>query len=167
MSEARQEQGTWQEAEGLSIDKTPAALTLLKDWSAWLVGIQTVVFALIAFVAGKDTTLLTLTHALAKALVVLAIVGFALSTICATIILGQIPTIRQRMSKNWPEEKTSIWPEGNFYREAAFHGARWPFSSVKLWWITALEHSPFVAGILLVGAALVVETIWGTPARST
>ncbi|CAA9394547.1 MAG: hypothetical protein AVDCRST_MAG93-9904 [uncultured Chloroflexia bacterium] len=114
------------QAAEMKINETPKALELLADWSTWLVGLQTGALALITFIAGKEG-FLKFTNWFARWLVYGAICSFALSTVFATIVLGQIPTSRPRMTDAWPQE-TRILPEGDFYEAAAWHEAPWVFS---------------------------------------
>ena len=114
----------------LPVDKIPAALQLLKDWSIWLVSLQTAALGLVSFGSGKEG-FLKLNATWARC----AIFSFAASIVFATWVLAALPSILMRM------------PTGteNFYGYGLFE---WPpFKWFPLWSFTFLEHILFVVGI--------------------
>ena len=114
-----------------STDKVPAALQLLKDWSIWLVSLQTASLGLVTFIGGKEG-LIKLDARWAR----FAIICFALSIVAATWVLAALPSIFMRMQDD----------AENFYKIGMFE---WPpFKWVPLWVFTFLEHILFVLGIL-------------------
>jgi len=166
--EAATAEGTIPSEQGmLKTTEAPSALGLLKDWSTWLVGLQTGALALVSFIAGKDG-FVTFTRRAARAMLYLAIVSFAGSVITATFVLGAIPTIRMRLGNEnelndlWDTFQGDWWcpslpadtPDANFYCMRAFDGL-----PVPLIVFTFLEHWLFILGIVFFGVAIFLE-LW-------
>jgi hypothetical protein len=112
-------------------DKLPDAFDLLKNWSIWLVGVQTAVLGLVSFLAGKEGSF-RLNEKLAR----LAIFCFAGSIIMATWVLGGLPTIALSITS----------PRENFYALPPINW--WVFKRVPLWVYTAAQHWLFIGGII-------------------
>lgn len=107
------------------------ALMSLKDWSSWLVSIQTAVLALLAL-WGTDKTLLPETTAR------WVFLFFGLSIFFATFVLGGIPSIAQRLSG-----KVNIYTMPLFeWLPASFGWFR------TLWFFSCAEHVLFLLGLL-------------------
>ncbi|HEX8422522.1 MAG TPA: hypothetical protein VF634_03880 [Pyrinomonadaceae bacterium] len=114
------------QAEGL-----PPAFELLKDWSIWLVGVQTAVLGLVSFVAGKDGP-----FKLDEKWTRPAIFCFAGSIIVATWVLGELPTVALRITH----------PKENFYDLSLIDW--WLFKRIPVWVYTAAQHWLFMIGIV-------------------
>jgi hypothetical protein len=112
------------------MEKLPPALQLLKDWSIWLVGLQTGVLGLVTFIGGKEG-FFKLDVQWAR----IAIFFFAFSIIIATWVLAALPSILMRMQNE----------RDNFYNMGLFEWA--PFKWTPLWLFTFLQHILFVLGI--------------------
>jgi uncharacterized protein (TIGR02246 family) len=127
-----------------------AALGLLKDWSIWLVSLQTGALGVASFIVGKGTA-----FSLNRAWLNLALLFFALSIVAATFVLAALPDIALRMadiaSGSSAAEAVSI------YWLPLFNQGRWsPFSHTPLWYYTLAEHVCFVVGlgcVVLAGVA--------------
>lgn len=113
------------------------ALDLLKDWSTWLVAIQTGALGLISL-SGQDKTSIKPGWAYA------VLICFAVSIITATFVLGGIPSIVQRLPQS--EEK-------NIYHIPIFE--RWP----RLWYFTFVEHVSFLLGVVLFVIAFTTRNV--------
>ena len=106
------------------------ALKLLKDWSSWLVSIQTAVLALLAL-WGKDKV--QLPDRTAR----LVFLFFGLSIFFATFVLAGVPSIAQRLSG-----------KVNIYKMPLFEwlpaGTGWLRT---LWFFAFMEHMLFLTGL--------------------
>lgn len=110
-------------------NEMPSALVLLRDWSIWLVGLQTGALGLVSFVAGKDTKINLNTR-----WVRWSIYCFAASIVAATFVLSAIPDIAKRIAKT---------PDVDFYQEKMFV----PFQWLPLSFFTMLQHYLFLFGL--------------------
>ncbi|MDQ3817229.1 MAG: hypothetical protein M3362_06015 [Acidobacteriota bacterium] len=110
------------------MDNSLEALKLLKEWSTWLVTIQTGALGLIAAIANPKSTF-TYGGAGAK----WTVVCLGLSIVCATWVLAAIPSIAQRLK-----------PTDNIHSMRLFE-----WLPIPLWVLTALQHWFTVAGILI------------------
>ncbi|HXD31635.1 MAG TPA: hypothetical protein VN643_10985 [Pyrinomonadaceae bacterium] len=104
------------------------ALDQLKDWSTWLVGIQTGALGLIAVIANPKSTF-TYGGRGAK----WTVVCLGLSTFFATWVLAAIPSITLRVK-----------PTDNIYSISVFE-----WLPIPLWGFTAAQHWFTMAGILV------------------
>ncbi len=109
------------------------ALGFLKDWSIWLVSLQTAVIGLLT-VAGKDR--------MSRRGAMGVVACFVVSIIAATFVLGGIPSIAQRVPKG---------SEANVYLLPVFEG--WPI----LWVFTLAEHVFFMVGLVIFAVDLMVS----------
>jgi hypothetical protein len=136
----------------------PVALNALKDWSAWLVGIQAAVLGLAGLSIGKDGSLVAADAKAGRLFLRVAIVAFAGSIFCATWVLGAIPSIVLRLGRT-PEDD-------NFYH-MPISGApafEWFYerlpglvqSLLQLWFFVAAEHWLFVIGMAFFVASVYV-----------
>jgi hypothetical protein len=124
-------------------NEIPSALTFLKDWSIWLVSLQTGALGVTSFVVGKGSSLRLNTH-----LLKIALVWFALSIVCASFVLAALPDIALRL----PHEASN-----NFYNMKIFDQSPYsPFSHTPLWLYTTTQHWFFIFGLFCV-----VMAIWG------
>jgi hypothetical protein len=78
----------------------PVALSALKDWSTWLVTIQTAVLAAVGYSLGKGALLPIDRNPLVRKLLVATFITLALSIFFATWALGAIPSILLRIQEN-------------------------------------------------------------------
>ena len=113
------------------------AAELAKDWSCWLVGLQTALISVIAIAVGKphDAFFKVSSTGCLHASVVL----FALSIAVATWILCGIPTIVQRISETTKD---------------VFSVSLFSWLPVPLWVATTSQHWLFVSGIILFAFAV-------------
>ena len=107
-------------------NEIPAGLTLLKDWSTWLVSLQTGALGLVSFVAGKNDVFSFNQPRLKR-----SICSFAASIFFATWVLGAIPSIAMRLK-----------PSENFYNLPMFE-----WFPVHLWVFTTFQHWCFLFGL--------------------
>ena len=123
--------------------EVPPALGALKDWSTWLVGLQTGAVGLSSFVVGKDAGV-----GLNVCSLKVGVVFFGLSVVFATFVLASIPDIARRMPDN---------PSASFYHMALFDQGWWsPFSHIPLWVFTLAQHFLFLFGLICVVVAIVL-----------
>lgn len=118
-----------------------------------------------AFIAGVDGSA-EFDFALARWAGYVAITSFAVSTVSATFLLGQLPSIRRRMG-GAPGDGESIAPGADFYEARAWDDRgllvdKFPLLRlIEFRLLATLEHWAFVAGILFLGSAIVLELAWG------
>ena len=110
------------------MDKLPAAMELLKDWSIWMVGLETGILGLVSFIGGKEG-FFKLDEKWARRTVFV----FAVSIFCATWVLAALPSILLRMEN----EKTD-----NFYQMWMFE-----WLPIPLWIFSSAQHWLFVTGV--------------------
>jgi hypothetical protein len=107
------------------------ALKLLKDWSGWLVSVQTGVLALLAL-WGKDKAVVP--DATAR----WVFLFFGLSIVFATFVLGGLPSITQRVTAH-----------ANIYSMPLFEWLpEWLAKVRTLWFFTFMEHMLFLIGLV-------------------
>ena len=117
----------------------PSALGSLKDWSTWLVSLQTGALGLVSFVTGKETG-----FKFNKCLLKTVICFFAASIIAATWVLAAIPSLALRIG----DRQLS---EAEFYHMDIF--PTWPH--IPLEYVTIAQHWLFLIGLgCFVAAAL-------------
>jgi hypothetical protein len=128
------------------------AMKLLKEWSTWLVAIQTAAIGAIA--AGlKDVafnTACTISHVgitcdgLARSLATCVIVCFGVSIVAALYLLLALPAIAQRLPPIG----------GDIYTMRTVRGAKLP-----VYWYVRLERWGSVSGFLCF-AVLIILVVW-------
>jgi hypothetical protein len=125
-----------------TLTQIPVALDALKDWSAWLVSIQTAVIGLTTFVLGGTNVQIR-----ARNWLIGGLVSFAASIVCATFVLGSIPSILIRIE----EDPASLERYGGFYW-MPIAGPDWFEASfgyvLRLWLFTVGEHIFFLVGVV-------------------
>jgi hypothetical protein len=137
--------------------EVPAALGLLKDWSIWLVSLQTGALGVASFIVGKGDA-----FSLNRAWLKLALVSFALSIVAATFVLAALPDIALRIANM--ASGSSAGGAVDFYWLPIFNQGRWsPFSHTPLVLYTLAEHVFFVVGLACVVFAAVVAGRDETP----
>jgi hypothetical protein len=114
----------------------PPALVLLKDWSIWLVSLQTGALGLVSFIVGKSDN-----FSLNMSWLKLSIIWFAVSICSATFVLAALPDIALRMGS---AVTTNFYDMGLFF----------PFRHVPLWVFTAIQHYFFLFGLASVVMAI-------------
>lgn len=155
----------------LKVTEMPATLTELKEWSIWMVGLQTGTLALITFIAGEKG-FLKFTNAVARWAVYLALVCFSTSIFFATWVIGAISSIRLRLPTasadaeywgavevfgicaNAPDPSAT----GNFFCMPALENVEVPMVV-----LASAEHWAFVVGIALFALALGIEKVRDRP----
>ena len=108
------------------MDKLPPAMELLKDWSIWMVGLETGILGLVTFIGGKESFF----H---DKWARFAIFSFAGSIFFATWVLAALPDILLRMHS----------ATDNFYRMPIFN-----WLPIQLWMVSSVQHWLFVFGVL-------------------
>ncbi len=116
-------------------ERTLEALKVLRESSAWMVGVQTAIFGF----------LITLLNAgqlkLGSFFIKGSVAAFALSIVCAGVVLGAIPWVVNRK------------PVPASVRDAAI--ADWPvLKKVRMGWVSGLQYLAFVMGIICLAAAV-------------
>ena len=116
------------------------SLKLLRESSAWMVGVQTAIF-------GFLITLLTADQLkLGSHLIKGAVTAFGISIVCAGAVLGAIPWALSRE------------PVPSSIRSAPL--ANWPLiKRIPLGWISGLQYLAFVTGIVCISSAVVFRQI--------
>lgn len=117
------------------------ALEFSKDWSTWLVGLQTAIIAGIVLSLGKPTE--SALRFQSMRWLRAALVFFGLSIAIATWVNAGIPTIVWRLKAETPD----------VFSYALFSG----FPSVPIWWATTAEHWLFGIGFLCLLKSLRVK----------
>jgi hypothetical protein len=131
-------------------NEVPAALGLLKDWSIWLVSLQTGALGVASFIVGKGDA-----FSLNRAWLKLALVA-------ATFVLAALPDIALRIANM--ASGSSAGGAVDFYWLPIFNQGRWsPFSHTPLVLYTLAEHVFFVVGLACVVFAGVVAGRDETP----
>lgn len=120
------------------MDNSLEALKLLKDWSVWLVGIQTGALGLIATIANPKSTFV---YGGAGAKWTVACLGA--SIICATWVLAAIPSMAQRAKA-----------DSNIHRMRPFE-----WLPIPLWVMTGLQHWLTIFGILIFIISYCLKTL--------
>lgn len=157
----------------LEAAEMPAALAELKEWSVWMVGLQTGTLALITFISGEKG-FLKFTNTVARWAVYLALFFFAVSIFFATWVLGAIPSIRVRLPTAGGESDYWSFVEalgicanapdpsatGNFFCMPALDNV-----AVPVVVLASAEHWAFVVGIALFVLALGIEKVRDKPAK--
>ena len=112
------------------------SLKLLRESSAWMVGVQTAIF-------GFLITLLNAGHLkLGSVLIKGAVTSFGLSIVSAGVVLGAIPWALNRK------------PVLSSIRNAPI--ANWPLlKRISIGWASGLQYSAFVTGIVFLTAAVI------------
>jgi len=109
------------------MDKLPPAMELLKDWSIWMVGLETGILGLVTFIGGKEG-FFKLEEKWARR----AIFLFATSIFFATWVLAALPSILMRMQA----------ATDNFYRMGMFE-----WLPIPLWVFSSIQHWLFVIAV--------------------
>lgn len=118
-------------------ERSLAALQLLRESSAWMVGVQTAVFGLLVTLLNAGR--LSLGSYLIKG----ALVAFLVSIVLAGVVLGAIPWVLNRK------------PLPGSIRSAPI--ASWPLlNKISIGVTSSLQYAAFVLGITLLAAALVL-----------
>ena len=121
-------------------ERTLASLKLLRESSAWMVGVQTAVFGFLITLLNADK--LQLGSTLIKA----ALTSFLLSILLAGMVLGAIPWLLNRQPVPTPIRKAPI---------AAFPGQR----LLSIGWVSGLQYAAFTVGIVCLAAAMILRQI--------
>jgi len=121
-------------------ERTLESLKLLRESSAWMVGVQTAIFGF----------LITLLNAgqlkLSSFLIKGAVTAFGLSIVCAGVVLGAIP-----WALNRKPVVTSI-------RSAPI--ANWPvINRISIGWASGIQYSAFVVGLVCLASAVISKQV--------
>lgn len=116
------------------MNESPVGITLLKEWSIWLVGIQTSAIGLLSLTAGRKGS-----YPFEKKWLRLAIIAFTLSILTASWTLSSLPEIISRLPS----------PNANFHDMRMFR-----LCPLPLWVATSVQHWFFMAGIVFFALAV-------------
>jgi hypothetical protein len=151
---------TIQAEPSASLTQIPVALGALKDWSAWLVSIQAAIIALATFGLGGTKAL-----EIAPRLLKVGLGCFVASIVCATFVLGAIPSILIRI-----EEDPASFKNGGFYRMPISGWDRFEKSPFADWLplklFTVGEQVLFLIGVVCF-ALIAIAVHRPSPARLT
>lgn len=116
------------------------SLRLLRESSAWMVGVQTAIFGfLITLLSSGELKL-------GSFLIKGSVTAFGLSIVCAGVVLGAVPWILGR-----GPGLTSI-------RSAPI--ANWPLiNRISIGWVSGLQYLAFIAGIICLASAVILKQI--------
>jgi hypothetical protein len=112
-------------------------LKLLKDWSIWMVTVETAAITFLGAAAGRVIDSETIFFPV-------AIVLFTASIVFAAWVLGGIPSVAQRLDGS-----------GNLFHYKIYR-IGWLADRIKLNALTAIQHTLFIFGII----CLAVLIIW-------
>jgi hypothetical protein len=121
-------------------ERTLASLKLLRESSAWMVGVQTAIFGFLITLLNADK--LRLGSYLIKG----ALIAFLLSIVFAGVVLAAIPWVLDRK------------PVPTSMRGAPI--AALPLlSRISIGWVSSLQYSAFVIGVVCLAAAVIMRQI--------
>lgn len=120
----------------LADDPRFEAAKFVKDWSTWMVTTEGVMIAFLVNALAKDN--LKMDAVMATWTVVL----FSLSIIMAAWVLGSLPSITQRLHRT-----TCHFGEHGLFDLPVVR-------RVRLHWVTFLQHTFFLAGLVTLGLSL-------------
>jgi predicted cobalt transporter CbtA len=113
------------------------AAKLLKDWSTWLVTVQTAALGLITIFFGRDQALQR------NCWSVLMVFFFALSICVATFVLGSLPSIIQHI------------PPKNYLHDMVYFTLPVVGWRVTLGVVAGIQHAMFLAGVFCLASYLI------------
>ena len=116
-------------------ERTLESLKLLRESSAWMVGVQTAIFGF----------LITLLNAgqlkLGSILIKGAVTAFGASIVCAGVVLGSIPWVLSSNPLPAPVRNAPV--------------ANWPvIKGISIGWVSTLQYLAFVVGLVCLAAAM-------------
>jgi hypothetical protein len=111
------------------------AINLIKEWSIWLVGIQTAALGLLSFIAEKQGFL-----PFDKKWLRRAIISFVLSILVSSWTLSALPEMVQRI-----KDSSSSIHEMTMFRHFP----------VPLWVFTSAQHWLFILGLVFFAFAVI------------
>lgn len=121
-------------------ERSLESLKLLRESSAWMVGVQTAIFGFLITLLNSGQ--LKLGSLLIKG----AVTAFGLSIVCAGIVLGAVPWVLTRQ------------PIPSSIRCAPI--ANWPLlNKVSIGWLSGLQYLAFVVGIVSLASAVIWKQI--------
>lgn len=115
--------------------ESPVGIQLLKEWTIWLVGIQTSALGLLSFTAGKQHP-----YPFDKKWLRSAIIAFTLSILTASWTLSALPEMISRLPS----------PNADFHNIRMFR-----LFPVPLWVATSAQHWFFMIGIIFFALAVI------------
>lgn len=117
-------------------ERTLASLKLLRESSAWMVGVQTAIFGFLVTLLNAGNL------ALGSSLIKGALIAFLLSIVLAAVVLGAVPWVLRWEKLPVPVRKAPIvdWPVLN---------------RITIGVVSSLQYASFVGGIGLLAAAIV------------
>ena len=116
------------------------SLKLLRESSAWMVGVQTAIFGFLITLLNEGQ--LKLGSFLIKG----AITSFAVSIVCAGIVLGAVPWVLSRKSMPISVQQAPI--------------ADWPIANkISIGWVSGLQYIAFVIGLASLASAVIWKQI--------
>ena len=121
-------------------ERTLESLKLLRESSAWMVGVQTAMFGFLITLLNADQ--LKLGSFLIKG----AVTAFGLSIVCAGVVLGAIPWALNREPLLASIQNAPI--------------ANWPLvNRISIGWASGLQYLAFVAGLVLLASAVIWKQV--------
>ena len=121
-------------------EKTLESLKLLRESSAWMVGVQTAIFGFLITLLGAGQ--LKLGSNLIKG----TVTAFGLSIVCAGIVLGAVPWVLSRKTMPPSVHKAPI--------------ADWPLiKNISIGSVSGLQYLAFVVGMVSLASAVICKQI--------
>ena len=120
------------------------SLKLLRESSAWMVGVQTAIFGFLITLLSAGQ--LKLSSVLIKG----SVISFGFSLICAGIVLGAVPwvLVREPVVKRVRNAPIAAWP---IVRQ------------ISIGWMSGIQYVAFVLGIVCLAAAVWTGQIGVSP----
>ncbi|WP_445359096.1 hypothetical protein [Microbulbifer sp. ANSA005] len=121
-------------------ERTLESLKLLRESSAWMVGVQTAIFGFLITLLNSGQL------KLGSFLIKIAITAFGLSIVCAGIVLGAVPWVLSRKSMPSSVQQAPI--------------ADWPLvNKISIGWVSGFQYLAFVIGLVSLGSAVIWKQI--------
>ncbi|WP_444895866.1 hypothetical protein ACJJI5_03410 [Microbulbifer sp. EKSA008] len=121
-------------------ERTLESLKLLRESSAWMVGVQTAIFGFLITLLNSGQL------KLGSFLIKVAITAFGLSIVCAGIVLGAVPWVLSRKSMPSSVQQAPI--------------ADWPLvNKISIGWVSGFQYLAFVIGLVSLGSAVIWKQI--------
>ena len=121
-------------------ERTLESLKLLRESSAWMVGVQTAIFGFLITLLNAGQ--LTLGSFLIKG----SVTAFGLSIVCAGVVLGAVPWVLSRKIMPSPIQRAPI--------------ADWPIiNKISIGLVSGIQYIAFVAGLVSLASAVIWKQV--------